>query len=163
MILIESIWIKALNLTSSCVALPPIIQPHNILYLMCFIVPLLAISLVRIETDGLMTRATGKKQQKFFNSRIWIFVIWSYAFKFLPVLLIMIFSFLTILSHPLDILESNDDEDFHLDLDLARKYIMFALVLHLLVVSASFVHRDRSIWHKNPFSNRCWVATASVM
>uniref|UniRef100_A0A336MG02 CSON001119 protein n=1 Tax=Culicoides sonorensis TaxID=179676 RepID=A0A336MG02_CULSO len=151
-----------LNTIIACLTLPPIITPIIILYFMCIAVPLLSVSLVRVEPDPLiLNRATGKKQTSL-NSNLFIFVIWCYGCKFLPMIVTMILAYCSFVSHPVIVI-NNDDENYEKDLQLARHFIVFGIILHLIAISSTFVHRDYSIWEKNPFRNVCWLSSCALL
>lgn len=118
-----------MNTTCACLALPPILTPFSLLYLMCIAVPILSTTLVRIEPDSdIMNRATAKKHSAF-ESRVFVFVICCYGFKFLPTVLITVLSYCFIMSHPILALES-DPAEFYNDLDAARVFALFVVVCH---------------------------------
>lgn len=151
-----------LNTLCTCICLPPMLTPPMLIYLMCFFTCSLSLSLVRIEQDALtMHRAAGKKQTTI-NSRFFVFILWSYGCKFVPVMLILFFTYCITLSHPFEIFEM-EEKNFEMDLQMARNFIFFGVVLHLIVVSESFVHRDYSVWRKNPFTNVCWLTTVVLL
>lgn len=150
-----------LNTISACLSLPPVLTPISLLYLMCIAVPAISIPLARIRSDPqIMNRATSKKQTAF-NSRVFIFILWCYGCKFLPAITIMILSYCTLVAHPFNVIEI--DDEFKENVELARIFILFSTILHFGIISMSFVHRDYSIWKKNPFSNLSWVVTVVVL
>lgn len=158
------VMISILNMLSSCMSLPAILTPDLSLYLMCFVVALLSVSLVRIEPDSMiMNRATGKKTTSV-NSNFMLFVSWSYGCKFAPVVFFMFLAYCLTVAHPIEVIDFDiEHENFQMDLNLSRNFIFYGVVLHLVTVSASFVHREYSVWNKNPLSNVCWLITAGSM
>ncbi|XP_053682636.1 transmembrane protein 94 isoform X2 [Sabethes cyaneus] len=162
-----------MNTVTAILSLPPMILPHHALYLMCLAVPLISISLLRIDIDpGIMKRATGKKQTSL-DSRTIVFVLWCYGIKFSLVVLFLVTSYCSFLSHPIEIFPDEDDdvedgvgldevpENFQYDLAVARSFILLGTVLHFIILSASFVHRDYTCFRRNPLSNLCWVSVAA--
>lgn len=79
-----------LNTLCACVALPPVLTPAALLYVMGVAVPALAVTLVR--TDGgeqVMNRATSKRHTEF-DSGVFGFVMFCYGCKFVPSTVIMV-------------------------------------------------------------------------
>ncbi|KFB34903.1 AGAP000576-PA-like protein [Anopheles sinensis] len=92
-----------MNTVTACLSLPPMIVPLHALYLMCVVVPLVALTLLRVEPDpALMKRATGKKQ-KTLSSRLVLFVLWCYGFKFALAIAVLVLAYCTFLSHPIEL------------------------------------------------------------
>ncbi|XP_055389798.1 transmembrane protein 94 isoform X2 [Condylostylus longicornis] len=148
--------LASLNILSACLNLPPIFDPFVLIYLMCFAVPFISLSLTHIQVDPkVMNRATGKKQTKF-DSRVFGFVLWCYGCKFFPAVLVVIISYTTMIGHPLEIIDIQE-ENLEINLKLARIFALLGIISHFVIISASFVHRDHSIWHKNPFTNKIWT------
>ncbi|KAG4070537.1 hypothetical protein HA402_001203 [Bradysia odoriphaga] len=151
-----------MNALCACISLPPILTPFSLIYLMSVVIPILSVTLVRISPDQqIMNRATGKKQTKF-DSKVFFYVLCCYGCKFLPTILIMMLSYCTFMAHPIVLIEVHEN-DFKDNLDGARVYLLFAIVVHFVIISVSFVHRDGSIWNKNPFSNVPWVVVSSFI
>lgn len=90
--------------------------------LICFNIIFLYFSL------QIMSKATMKKSTKV-GTRMWVFVIWSYGLKFIPLVLFVIFSFSAFMAHPLYMIKSAE-EDHEDNLKLARIVSLFAVVLH---------------------------------
>lgn len=82
--------LSIINTICACLALPPILTPFTLVYLMCVLVPLIATTLVRNESDPeIMSRATAKKHNTF-DSKVFAYVICSYGCKFVPTIVIMV-------------------------------------------------------------------------
>ncbi|XP_050082720.1 transmembrane protein 94 isoform X2 [Anopheles aquasalis] len=165
-----------MNTVTAVLSLPPMIVPLHALYLMCVAVPLVALTLLRVEPDpALMKRATGKKQRTL-HSRLVLFVLWCYGLKFAVAVAFLVFAYCTTLSHPLQLfalevpqpqvaaaasgsgrLEQSDHGDLH----VARSFTLLGTVLHFVVISATFVHRDYNCIRRSPFTNLCWVTVVA--
>lgn len=79
-----------MNTLCACISLPPILTPFSLIYLMTVAIPILSVTLVRINPDQqIMNRATGKKQTKF-DSKVFFYVLCCYGCKFVPTILIMV-------------------------------------------------------------------------
>ncbi|XP_075158243.1 transmembrane protein 94-like protein l(2)k05819 isoform X2 [Haematobia irritans] len=148
--------LSLINILSACLSLRPILTPLMVIYLMSIPVPLISLALAHIDLDPkIMNRATGKKQTEY-DSRVFGFVLWCYGCKFLAPVLIMILSYCAFMDHPFKIMDVEED-DKHINLEIARIFAMLGILLHFATVSASFVHRDHSMWQKNPFRNSIWA------
>lgn len=78
------------NTACACLALPPVLTPFSVVYLMGVIVPLLSTTLVRTETDSeIMNRATAKKHNTF-DSKVFVYAMGAYGCKFLPTIIITV-------------------------------------------------------------------------
>lgn len=147
-----------INTVCACLALPPVLTPFSVVYLMGVIVPLLSTTLVRIETEAdIMNRATAKKHNSF-DSKAFVYAMGAYGCKFLPTIIItvsneqscadvrikicnqdtnnrflplslQILSYCTIMSHPVSIL-STEINEFYQNLDTSRCFVLYAIVLH---------------------------------
>ncbi|XP_037936476.1 transmembrane protein 94 isoform X2 [Teleopsis dalmanni] len=150
--------LSIINMLSACISLPPILTPLMVIYLMCIPVPLISLALAHIDVDPkIMNRATGKKQTEY-DTRVFGFVLWCYGCKFLAPILIIILAYCAFMAHPIEIIDV-DDDDLHINLHIARIFSFLGILLHFVVISASFVHRDHSLWQKSPFRNRIWALT----
>ncbi|XP_023294328.2 transmembrane protein 94 isoform X5 [Lucilia cuprina] len=148
--------LSLINILSACLSLRPLLTPLMVIYIMCIPVPLISLALAHIDLDPkIMNRATGKKQTEY-DSRVFGFVLWCYGCKFLTPILVMILSYCAFMDHPIKIMDVEDD-DKHINLEIARIFSTLGILLHFVTVSASFVHRDHSLWQKNPFRNRIWA------
>lgn len=140
-----------INTVCACLALPPVLTPFTVIYLMGVIVPLLSTTLVRVETDSeIMNRATAKKHNSF-DSKVFVYAMGAYGCKFLPTIIItvsptqspicsalycsnqfyvlQILSYCTIMSHPVSIL-STEINGFYQNLDTSHTFVLYAIVLH---------------------------------
>ncbi|XP_031627987.1 transmembrane protein 94 isoform X2 [Contarinia nasturtii] len=146
-----------INTICACLALPPILTPFSSIYLICVIVPLISTTLINNKYDAdIMNRATSKKHTKF-DSKVIAYVLCSYGFKFIPTIIIMVLAYCMLMSHPVDALNL-DKENFYKEIqDTSRCFIFYSIILHFVIISMSFVHRDYSIWNKSPFTNSAWL------
>jgi hypothetical protein len=159
-----AIMFAILNMLSCAMSLPPILTPDLSLYLMCVIVAPLSISLVRIECDAnIMNRASGKKTMFKVDCNTFFFILWCYGAKYIVSIIVLIIIYLFTVDHVMFDFVASEEEDFIKDMSLARHFIVFGVVLHLVVISSSFVHRDYSMWKKNPLSNACWGVVSLIM
>ncbi|XP_076235188.1 transmembrane protein 94-like protein l(2)k05819 isoform X2 [Calliopsis andreniformis] len=166
---------------SSFLLLPPLFSVDQVLWLSCLIIPMLSISMIATPMDPtIMQRATGKNQCTI-NGQIALFVLWCYGSKFLPTVIIIVLShcisFLTLCP----IFMSTESKCVYVypdshgesswggwgakpDIILAVQHFgLTLLVLHLVTISIGFVHRDYSIWKKQPFNNIVWFFSAFIV
>lgn len=141
--------LAVINTVCACLALPPVLTPFGVVYLMGVVVPVLSTTLVRVETDSeIMNRATAKKHNSF-DSKVFVYAMGAYGCKFLPTIIItvsamprtllftiliesfalQILSYCTIMSHPVSILHTEINE-FYQNLDTSRCFVLYAIVLH---------------------------------
>ncbi|XP_004535113.1 transmembrane protein 94 isoform X2 [Ceratitis capitata] len=150
--------LSVINILSACLSLPPLLTPLMVLYLMSIPVPLIALALAHIDVDPkIMNRATGKKQTEY-DTRVFGFVVWCYGCKFIAPILVMVFAYCTFMAHPIELIDI-DEEKLHINLQMARIFSFLGILMHFVVISACFVHRDHSLWQRNPFRNRIWAFT----
>ncbi|XP_061377104.1 transmembrane protein 94 isoform X2 [Danaus plexippus] len=127
------------------------------------------------------------------NARTALFVFWFYACKFLPAAVsILMLHALTLRSfcdqiadhtqttscwivYPVNIGNYTADrdlsekswqgwgDDFYDGFYLARHITLALIILHLIVISISFVHRQHSIWQRGFWTNRVWCITVVVL
>lgn len=159
----SAVMLSILNLLSCAISLPPILSPDWALYMMMFIVAPLAISLVRVEPNvEIMNRACGRKPSSSIDFNTFALILWFYGTKFILSIIILIIVYTFTVDHVFDFVDA-EDENFQLDLKLARHFIVFGLALQLVIISSTFVHREHSLWSKNPMSNFCWLMTSCTM
>lgn len=79
-----------INTVCACLALPPVLTPFSVVYMMGVVVPLLSTTLIRIEADAdIMNRATAKKHNSF-DSKVFVYAMGAYGCKFLPTIIITV-------------------------------------------------------------------------
>ncbi|CAN8003022.1 unnamed protein product [Ixodes hexagonus] len=158
-------------------ALPPPLSPAQLLWLLCALLPALALALVlgsRAHDDPrVMTTATGKSHPQVSRQAV-LFFVCCYCAKFCPSVLITLACFTLALAHccrasGLDpcwphfgpgAKAAENDQTRLSGLALCQNLAAFLLVLYFVVISMGFVHRSKPLWKRNPASNRCWVFTS---
>ncbi|CAL7933065.1 unnamed protein product [Xylocopa violacea] len=159
--------------------LPPLFSVDQILWLCCLIIPMLSISMIATPMDPtIMQRATGKNQCTV-NGQVALFVLWCYGSKFLPTVITIVLSqcisFLTLCptytadSKCLYVYPDAQGEvswggwgDKPNIILVIQHFALSLLVLHLVTISIGFVHREYSIWKKQPFNNFVWFLSAFI-
>ncbi|XP_046427153.1 transmembrane protein 94 isoform X1 [Neodiprion fabricii] len=179
------------QLLSSFLMLPPLFSVGQVLWLSCLIIPLLSVSLVATPTDPtIMQRATGKNQC-LVNGQVALFVLWCYGSKFLPTVITVVLSQGILLANmcykfwhinskcvyvypqptPAPVLGADSDMPVQwggwgsepLAILLAQHFALVLAVLHFVTISISFVHREYSVWRKQPIKNWTWVLTTLIV
>ncbi|XP_014604302.1 PREDICTED: uncharacterized protein KIAA0195 isoform X1 [Polistes canadensis] len=166
---------------SAILLLPPLLSVSQIVWLSCFIIPFLSISMIATPMDStIMQRATGKNQC-IINGQVAIFVLWCYGSKFLPTIVTVVLSqyisFLVLC--PMYI--TTDSKCLYIYPDLHGKdiwggwgskpnvmlaiqhFALAILVLHYVTISIGFVHREYSIWKKRSTNNYLWFFSAFII
>lgn len=164
---------------SGFLLLPPLFSVDQVLWLCCLIIPILSISMIATPMDPtIMQRATGKNQCTV-NGQVALFVLWCYGSKFLPTVITIVLSqcisFLSLCptytpdSKCLYIYPDTQGEvswggwgDKPNIILVIQHFALSLLVLHLVTISISFVHREYSIWKKQPFNNYVWFFSAFI-
>ncbi|XP_026481591.1 LOW QUALITY PROTEIN: transmembrane protein 94 [Ctenocephalides felis] len=144
----------------------------NSLFLSCFIIPLISISLMAEKADSsVMRKATGKKFMKI-NIQIIIFILWCYGGKFIPAVLGVLLTYCSAINNECKdtnmynstvqisntINKLNIDDACNVDIiKFAQHLALLCIVLCLITISITFVHREHSIIKQSPINNLYWV------
>lgn len=167
------VTLSFMQMLSAFLLLPPLFSIDQVLWLSCLIIPILSTSMIATPIDPtIMQRATGKNQCVV-NGEVTLFVLWCYGSKFLPTVITVILSqcisFLTLCpvyvpqnSKCLYIYPDPRDQIWGgwgsrpIVVLVVQHFALTLIVLHFVTISISFVHREYSIWKKNPMSNCTW-------
>ncbi|KAJ8664808.1 hypothetical protein QAD02_006470 [Eretmocerus hayati] len=168
---------------SALLLLPPIFSVTHVLWLSVLIVPLIAMSLVATPTDpSIMQRATGKNHCSL-SAQVAVFVMWCYGSKFLPTIAtVLIWQWLSLFTlcsshvkpgsrcvyvYPNASADSTGAwggwESRPNALLVVQHIALVIVVLHFVMISVSFVHREYSIWRKLPFDNWIWFLVCFIV
>lgn len=109
-----------------------------------------------------MNRACGRKPSSSIDFNTFLLILWFYGTKFIMSIIILIIVYSFTVDHVFDFVDA-ENENFQLDLHLAKHFIVFGIALHLVIISSTFVHREHSLWSKLPISNFCWLMTSAIM
>ncbi|XP_076680617.1 transmembrane protein 94-like protein l(2)k05819 isoform X2 [Andrena cerasifolii] len=158
--------------------LPPLFTVDQVLWLSCLIIPMLSISMIATPMDAtIMQRATGKNQCTI-NGQVALFVLWCYGIKFLPTVVTIVLSQCVSFFTLCPVYLGADSKCIYVYPDshgetswggwgakpnvilAVQHFALTLLVLHLVTISIGFVHRDYSIWNKQPFNNMVWFLGA---
>ncbi|KAL1497616.1 hypothetical protein ABEB36_008545 [Hypothenemus hampei] len=172
--------------------LPELMTTGHNLWLAAIVAPSISIALSMTPIDpDVMKKPQGKSQAAFRLDTI-LFILWCYGTKFLPTVLTVLISYAGVLSshcnqmcsepytelgpcrcvffyNPTGYRNITDGDDvggFEEDswtLLTARLIVIFIVLLHFVVISIGFVHRDRLIYKKFPWSNLVWLVTIFVL
>ncbi|CAL1678432.1 unnamed protein product [Lasius platythorax] len=165
---------------SAFLLLPPLFSINQVLWLCCLIIPVLSTSMIATPIDPtIMQRATGKNQC-IVNGELTLFVLWCYGSKFLPTVITVILSqcvtFLSLCpiympqnSKCLYIYPDPRDQIWSgwgskpIVILVVQHFALTLIVLHFVTISVSFVHREYSIWRKNPMNNFTWFLSVLII
>ncbi|KAL0110556.1 hypothetical protein PUN28_013866 [Cardiocondyla obscurior] len=167
------VTLSFMQILSAVLLLPPLFSVDQVLWLCCLIIPILSTSMIATPIDStIMQRATGKNQCVV-NGEVTLFVLWCYGTKFLPTVITVILSqcisFLTFC--PLYVPQNSKCLYIYPDprdqiwggwgnrpivVLVVQHFALTLIVLHFVTISISFVHREYSIWKKNPMNNCTW-------
>ncbi|XP_011308488.1 uncharacterized protein KIAA0195 isoform X3 [Fopius arisanus] len=161
--------------------LPPLLSVGQTLWLICLIIPLLSISMIATPTDPtIMQRATGKNQCAV-TGEVALFVLWCYGCKFLPTIVSMIVCQLLMYMILCPYYVRGESQCFYIYpnisgeafwggwndepniIVLVQHVTLTLLVLHFVMISVSFVHREYSMWRRWPFNNWPWCLNAFIV
>ncbi|XP_058029997.1 transmembrane protein 94 isoform X4 [Ahaetulla prasina] len=171
----------------SCLAqLPPILSTTDILWLSCFCYPLLSVSLLgKPPHSSIMSMATGKNLI-FIPKKTQHYFLFCFLLKFS----LTICSCLACFGYLLQdycanfnsstfsvnvtgcfslVLQSGAERPpdwfgtFSNVLLLAQKFTAGMIVLHIVFISVTHVHRTKPLWKKSPFTNFWWTLTVVVV
>lgn len=78
------------NTVCACLALPPLFSPEIIIYLMSIVVPLLSVTLAKVDSYPDVMNRTSTKKHNSFDSNEFIYAVGVYGCKFLPTIIIMV-------------------------------------------------------------------------
>lgn len=169
-----------LQLITIMVMLPPLLSAGEVLWLSSVVIPLLSVSLVSCPINiKIMSKPVAKRQWTV-NSEVAVFVAWCYGSKFLPMLLsIPLIYGATLTSfcqniaalhngtctlvYPLSQSPVGGWEQNFYPLATAQLLATSVLVLQLVIISMSFVHREHLSWKRNPFKNKTWLAASGTL
>ncbi|XP_050421930.1 transmembrane protein 94 isoform X2 [Adelges cooleyi] len=173
-----------LQLIAIALVLPPILSVGQVLWLTCIIIPLLAVSLVGGPTDHEVMHKPSGKNQCSISTELSYYVMWFYGLKFLPVVIGMILIFIWSLNEACDLVfvpknvnstaevqkcwyvypeakltEWGGWSTYEPTLVSVQRLMLMFLVMHYIIVSLSFVHRDYLLWKKTIHLNKLYVFT----
>uniref|UniRef100_A0AAR5NZX1 Cation-transporting P-type ATPase C-terminal domain-containing protein n=1 Tax=Dendroctonus ponderosae TaxID=77166 RepID=A0AAR5NZX1_DENPD len=172
--------------------LPELMTTGHNLWLAGVVAPAISIALSMTPVDPeLMKKPQGKIQASFrWNTSIFIF--WCYGIKFLPTVITVLISYAGVLSSHCDQMCSEPFSDLgpcrciffynptgyrnisggadvggfeegSWTLLTARLIVIFIVLLHFVVLSIGFVHRNSLIHRKSPQSNIIWLTTIFLL
>uniref|UniRef100_A0A670XTS7 Transmembrane protein 94 n=1 Tax=Pseudonaja textilis TaxID=8673 RepID=A0A670XTS7_PSETE len=171
----------------SCLAqLPPILSTTDILWLSCFCYPLLSVSLLgKPPHSSIMSMATGKNLI-FIPKKTQHYFLFCFLLKFSLTICSCLACFGYLLQ---DYCANFNSSNFSMNVTgcfslvlqsgaerppdwfgtfsnvilLAQKFTAGMIVLHIVFISVTHVHRTKPLWKKSPFTNFWWTLTVVVV
>ncbi|XP_072029353.1 LOW QUALITY PROTEIN: transmembrane protein 94-like [Amphiura filiformis] len=171
----------AIQLMASLLFMPPPLSGRHVLWLVLVVIPTLSLSLLGSPFQSqIMTYATGKKLQQIDRE---VIVLHGFYFisKFMGSVIVSLICFgLTLYSFCCQVVGSESCHvllgfrnstglwnglkgEHYSFLVLAQNTQTFLLTFYLIVTSASFVHRLKSMWRRPPFTNHLWCAVVVAL
>ncbi|KAJ8916114.1 hypothetical protein NQ315_004481 [Exocentrus adspersus] len=187
------VCLSLMQVLATLCMLPGLLTTGQVLWFSCIVIPLLSIALMAKPVDQEVMKRPQGKIQAVVNWDGTIFILWCYGIKFLPTVIVVLVSYIGVLtSHcdqmcadsrsPYDVVLSNCTCAFFYNpvkltdsvtmggwdenkwtLISSRLIISFIVLLHFVIISAGFVHRESLIFKKSPLTNLCWVATIFIV
>ncbi|XP_064632802.1 transmembrane protein 94-like isoform X2 [Lineus longissimus] len=169
------------QLFTSIFVLPPIISGHHILWLVCLILPCLALTLITTEVDPLvMTIALGKNKGHL-KTQVILEYFPYYIVRFLPSMAVVLLCYgMTLysmcfnkygnchlfygnLNHTIAGTWNGLQTDNIGGYSIAQNFAAMQLVLYLCGISSSYVYRQYHLWKKPPTDNILWCIVVPIL
>ncbi|XP_030748034.1 transmembrane protein 94 isoform X2 [Sitophilus oryzae] len=180
--------LSLMQVSAVVLMLPELLTTGHNLWLAGVVVPVISMALSMNPVDPDVMKKPIGKSQALFRWDTAVFIFWCYGLKFLPTVVTVLICYAGILtshcnqmcSEPFTELgpcrcvffynptgyrniTDGDDvggfEEGSWTLMTARLIVIFIVLLHFVVISVGFVHRDRLCYRKFPHSNLVWLVT----
>ncbi|KAJ8953919.1 hypothetical protein NQ318_019159 [Aromia moschata] len=179
------ICLSLMQVLAAVFMLPGLLTTGQVLWFSCVVIPLISISLMVRPVDTEVMKKPQGKIQAVINWDSSIFIIWCYGTKFLPTMIVVLVSYIGILTSHCDrtcAVSSNctcaffynpviladsvsmggwDENEW--TLLTARLILSFIILLHFVVISMGFIHRNHLIYRRPPHSNMCWFTIVFIL
>ncbi|CAG9860047.1 unnamed protein product [Phyllotreta striolata] len=179
------IALSLLQVISAVLMLPGLLTTGQVLWFSCLVVPLISISLMARPIDPDVMKKPQGKNQNLTNWHAAIFILWCYGSKFMVMFFVVLVCYIGILTdhcgqicavlpnctcaffyNPVILTESVsmggwDENEW--TLLVARLIISFIILLHFVVISIGFVHRDHLVYQKSPHKNSYWLFAIFIL
>lgn len=174
-----------LQVLATIAALPPLLSPGGVVWMVSVVIPILSVSLVGAPTNpAVMNQATGKNHVQL-NKELLHYCVLYYATKFVPSILIALLcgtltladfcrheakvnetvscNYVFLVNHNSETASYGWGYEYAHSLNTVQNLVTCLMVLYFCVISVSFVHRMYQLWVKNPLKNKLWAATIIVV
>ncbi|CAH2007315.1 unnamed protein product [Acanthoscelides obtectus] len=177
--------LSVLQTIAALFMLPGLMTTWQVLWFCCIVIPAISISLMAKPLDMDVMKKPQGKIQTVVNLNGAIFVIWCYGSKFLLTFVVVTASYIGTLSshcnqmcialpnctcaflfHPILLNDSMLTEGWDENkwtLHVSRLILCFITLLHFVVISTGFIHRDHLMFQKPAHSNLYWLATVFTL
>ncbi|XP_066253701.1 transmembrane protein 94 isoform X1 [Euwallacea similis] len=182
-----------MQVAAVCLMLPELMTTGHNLWLAAVVAPAISIALSITPIDPEVMKQPQGKIQAGFRWDATLYIMWCYGIKFLPTVATVLVCYAGILGSHCNQMCSEPYttnlgpcrcvffynptgyrnitggydvggfEEGSWTLLTARLIVIFILLLHFVVISVGFVHRDRLIYRKSPHSNLIWLATIFIL
>ncbi|XP_018571682.1 transmembrane protein 94 isoform X2 [Anoplophora glabripennis] len=179
------VCLSLMQVLATVCMLPGLLTTGQVLWFSCVAVPLISVALLAKPVDQEVMKRPQGKIQAVVNWDGTIFIMWCYGTKFLPTIVIVLASYIGILTshceercamlgnctcaffyNPVVLTDSvsmGGWEENEWTLLTSRLIISFIVLLHFVIISAGFVHRESLIRRKSPLINLYWLAAISLL
>ncbi|XP_050510004.1 transmembrane protein 94 isoform X2 [Diabrotica virgifera virgifera] len=179
------IALSVLQVFSTVLMLPGLLTTGQVLWFSCMVVPLISVSLMARPLDQEVMKKPLGKNQNLTNWNAAVFILWCYGTKFLVTFIVVLTSYIGILAshcgqkclvelnctcaffyNPVILTESVSKggwDENEWTLLMARLIISFIILLHFVVISVGFIHRDHLVFQKSPHTNLYWLISISIV
>ncbi|CAG9824590.1 unnamed protein product [Phaedon cochleariae] len=177
--------LSILQVFATLLMLPGLLTTGQVLWFSCIVVPLISISLMFRKMDTNVMKKPQGRMQAVSHWDAGIFIIWCYGTKFLTTFVVVLTSFIGILTshcdqmcmvlpnctcafyyNPViltDIVSMGGWDENEWTLLTARLIISFIILLHFVVISSGFIHRNHLIFKRSPHSNIFWLTSIFIL
>ncbi|VEN47495.1 unnamed protein product [Callosobruchus maculatus] len=177
--------LSVLQTIAALFMLPGLLTTWQVLWFSCIVIPAISISFMAKPLDMDVMKKPQGKIQTVINWDGAIFVIWCYGSKFLLTFIVVTASYIGILSnhcekmcillpnctcaflfHPIILNDSMPTEGWDENkwtLLVSRLIVCFIILLHFVMISTGFIHRDHLIFQKPSHTNLYWLGTVFTL
>ncbi|CAH1113628.1 unnamed protein product [Psylliodes chrysocephalus] len=179
------IALSLLQVVSTILMLPGLLTTGQVLWFSCLVVPLISISLMAKPIDKDVMKKPQGKNQNLTNWHAAVFILWCYGSKFVLTFIVVLICYIGILTshcdqictvlpnctcaffyNPVILTETVsmggwDENEW--TLLVARLIISFIILLHFVVISVGFIHRDHLFFQKSPHRNSYWLIAVFIL
>ncbi|KAJ8928345.1 hypothetical protein NQ314_019075 [Rhamnusium bicolor] len=181
------VCLSLMQVLATLFMMPGLLTTGQVLWFVCIVVPLISIALMARPVNPELMKKPQGKIQAVVNWDGGIFILWCYGIKFLPTIIVVLVSYAGILTshcyrravspisgnctcaffyNPIILTDSVSKggwDENEWTLVTSRLIISFVILLHFVVISLGFIHRDYLIYRKSPHTNCYWLTTIFIL
>nr|XP_023017721.1 transmembrane protein 94 isoform X2 [Leptinotarsa decemlineata] len=177
--------LSLMQVLSIVIMLPGLLTTGQVLWFSCIVIPTISITLMFRPLDPDIMKKPQGKIQAVPHWDVAVFILWCYGSKFLTTLVVVLVSYVSILTshcdqicvvlgnctcafyyNPVILTESVsmggwDENEW--TLLISRLIISFLILLHFVVISMGFIHRNHLVFQRSPHKNLYWLTTVFIL